>query len=1104
MIQPTEASGTSTGSKNTGSRNTSTGNIDYRALMSKALLELKDMSSKLAAAEAEKTEPIAVVGLSCRFPGGANQPDDFWALLRNGNDGITEVPRDRWNLDTFYHPDPDTPGKIVSRYGGFLDQTLDLFDAEFFGITPREAASLDPQQRLLLEVSWEALEHAGIAPGQLSGSPTGVFVGICSNDYSQKLLDRDVTAIDAYLATGNCHSVAAGRLSYGLGLQGPSLAVDTACSSSLVAVHLAVQHLRSGECNLALVGGVNVLLSPECSVNFSRAHMLAADGRCKTFDAAANGYVRAEGCGVVCLKRLSDAEAAGDRVLAVIRGSAVNQDGASSGLTVPNGPAQQAVIRQALEQANLSPHQVSYIEAHGTGTQLGDPIEIGALAAVFGTERSQDDSLIVGSVKTNIGHSEGAAGIAGLIKVILAMQHGEIPPHLHFNQPSPHITWAELPLTVPTNVTPWPTADGRRIAGVSSFGFSGTNAHVVVEASPEQIPIASAPTPTARNRPQHLLTLSAKTPVALTALVERYVRHWEQYPDTDIADICFSANGGRSHFDHRLSVVAASTPQLQEMLTAYTLDQTAVGIHQTHVATEPPQIAFLFTGQGAQFAGMGRSLYDTQPIFRQALDRCDDMLQAHLGRSLLSVLYPSNVEDEALIDQTAYTQPALFAMEYALTELWRAWGVRPNVVMGHSIGEYVAAHQAGVFSLADGLKLIAARGRLMQALPQDGAMVVVASREDQVASLLRPYADEVSIAAINGPGNVVISGRQAPITTIATQLKDRGIKTKVLQVSHAFHSPLMSPILNEFRQVASEITFAPPQMPLISTVTGEMASAAIATPDYWTDHLRQPVRFATAMATLQQQDCGVLLEIGPKPILLGMGQGCLPEQRVSQIQWLPSLRAGQEDWFVLLQSLGKLYGAGVEINWQRFDQGYDRNRVPLPTYPFQRRRYWAAESSPAKALVEAAHVAPLVSPGVDQTASAHPLLGNPLMAAAHRPGEHLWCGVLDPQRLPYLGEHRLWGSAVLFLGAYVEMALAAAKAALGPSEEYQLSDLQLHTPLFLSERDPCAVQVVLAEQSQGPSRFQVYSQATRSRELSQSWVLHANANIQPISISRNA
>ncbi|MEO1349006.1 MAG: type I polyketide synthase [Cyanobacteria bacterium J06635_15] len=1084
----------------------STEKKDYRTLMSQALLELKELQGKLAALEAAKTEPIAVVGLGCRFPSGADHPDAFWTMLREGRDGITEVPRDRWNVDTFYHPNPDAPGKIASRYGGFLDRPLDLFDAEFFGITPREAASLDPQQRLLLEVSWEALEHAGIAPEQLSGSPTGVFIGICSNDYSQKLLNRDVTAIDAYMATGNCHSVAAGRLSYALGLQGPSLAVDTACSSSLVAVHLAIQHLRSGECNLALVGGVNYLLSPEFSINFSRAHMLATDGRCKTFDTAADGYVRAEGCGVVCLKRLSDAKAAGDRIFAVIRGSAINQDGASSGLTVPNGPAQQTVIHQALAQAGLSPHQVGYVEAHGTGTKLGDPIEIGALAAVFGPERSPKQPLIVGSLKTNIGHLEGAAGLAGLIKVVLALQHGEIPPHLHFNQPTPHVSWDDLPLAVPTQVMPWPAIEARRIAGLSSFGFSGTNAHIVLEAPPDYPAPVPNPSETGQfERPLHLLTLSAKTAAALEALVNHHAQHWQQCPNANIADVCFSANTGRSHFDHRLSLIVASAEQLQEQLAAQVPGQVIVGSHQTHVTTsESPQIAFLFTGQGAQFVGMGRSLYETQPIFRQALDCCNEILRAHLDQSLLSVLYPTNPEHESLINQTAYTQPALFAVEYALAQLWQAWGIRPSVVVGHSIGEYVAAHQAGVFNLADGLKLIAARGRLMQALPQDGAMVVVASDEAQVSQVIRPYGADVAIAAINGPKNIVMSGRCQAIEAITAQFNDRGIKTKKLQVSHAFHSPLMVPMLDEFRQVAAGIKFTPPQVQLISTVTGKIAPAAIATPDYWIDHVCQPVRFAAAMATLQQQNCNVFLEIGPRPILLGMGQTCLPEQMVNQVQWLPSLRTGQADWSVLLQSLGKLYGVGAKIDWQGFDRGYCRHRVPLPTYPFQRQRHWVAEQPPSEASQFGASQAD--ANDIDTIAGAqhdtkrgnapeHPLLGRPLLTAAHRPEEHLWWSILDSKQLPYLREHRLWGSAVLFLGAYVEMALAAAKAALGTTKNYQLSNLQLHTPLFLSEGDQCAVQVVLTAQQDAPSTFQVYSQAANPREAHQPWVLHASAHV---------
>ncbi|MEM9805181.1 MAG: type I polyketide synthase, partial [Cyanobacteria bacterium P01_D01_bin.56] len=927
---------------------------DYRTLMSKALLELKDMRTKLGAVEAARTEPIAVVGMSCRFPGGSDHPDAFWTLLQQGQDGITEVPRDRWDIDSFYDPDPDTPGKIASRYGGFIEQPQ-LFDAEFFSIAPREASSLDPQQRLLLEVSWEALEHAGIVPESLDGSPTGVFVGICSNDYSQQLLNQDITQIDAYLATGNCHSVAAGRLSYALGLKGPSLAIDTACSSSLVAVHVAIQHLRAGECNLALVGGVNCLLSPEFSVNFSRAHMLAADGHCKTFDASADGYVRSEGCGVVCLKRLSDAEAAGDRILAVIRGSAINQDGASTGLTVPNGPAQQAVIRQALEQAGLTPHQVSYVEAHGTGTKLGDPIEIGALAAVFGPGRALEHPLIVGSLKTNIGHLEGAAGLAGLVKVVLALQHGEIPSHLHFNQPNPIIPWDQMPLLIPTETIPWPEIDARRIAGLSSFGFSGTNAHVVVEGPPEYLnSVETDEVQPVVERPLHLLTLSAKTPTALEVLAHRYSQHWTQFPDIDIADLCFSANTGRSHFNHRLSLVAESTQQLQKHLLACSLGKNPEGCHQAHVAgSEPPGLAFLFTGQGSQFVGMGRELYETQPRFRQALERCDQILQEYLDRSLLSILYPTTSEDEQLLDQTAYTQPALFAVEYALAQLWKSWGIQPNILLGHSIGEYVAAQLAGVFSLEDGLKLIAARGRLMQALPQDGAMVVIASDEGHVRQLLQSYgAGSIAIAAINGPNNVVISGRNESIAQIIAQCQDVGIKTKTLQVSHAFHSPLMSPMLAEFRQVASEVTFASPNKTLISTLSGKVVSTEIANPDYWVNHVVQPVRFAAAINVLTQKDCKAFIEIGPQPILLGMGQNCLPESIVNQTLWLPSVRVGQTDWSVMLKSLGQLYVAGFSVNWASFERDYpERCKVSLPTYPFQRQRYWV-ETSGVSALPE--------------------------------------------------------------------------------------------------------------------------------------------------------
>ncbi|MEM8808096.1 MAG: beta-ketoacyl synthase N-terminal-like domain-containing protein [Cyanobacteria bacterium P01_G01_bin.38] len=1056
-------------------------------------------------------EPVAIIGLGCRFPGGES-PEAFWELLRSGQAAIREAPIDRGTTGTPSVSAEDPSSAQRTQWGGFLT-AIDQFDAAFFEIAPREAEKIDPQQRWLLEVAWQALEHAGKSPNQLSGTQTGVFVGISSNDYAQQIV-AEPAQVDAYVGTGNALSIAANRLSYKLNLQGPSLAVDTACSSGLVAVHLACQSLRQGECDLALVGGVNAVLSPELTQAFSQAQMMAADGRCKTFDAAADGYVRGEGCGVVILKRLSEAQNDCDRILAVIRGSAVNQDGRSNGLTAPNGPAQQAVIRQALARANVAPAEIQYVEAHGTGTPLGDPIEVEALQTVLAQGRSPQTPCYLGSVKTNLGHLEAAAGMAGLIKTVLALQHQEIPPHLNLSRLNPYITLDQTPFEIATETQPWATEAPFRLAGVSAFGFGGTNAHVILEgaelpgANPESK--GSLPAQPGSERPWQLLTLSAKTQLALRDLAQRYQDYLLQAGQATLADICFTANTGRAHFPHRLAIATKSKSQLQHQLTQFLANQPCAGVlHQAKPSGAPPKIAFLFTGQGAQFVQMGRQLYETHPGFRRTLERCDEILRDQLDTSLLTVLYPLAGEASAQIDQTRYTQPALFALEYALAELWRSWGIIPDIVMGHSIGEYVAAQRAGVFSLEDGLRLIAARGRLMQALPQDGAMVAVASDEGQVAQLIEPDAAEVAIAAVNGPGNVVISGQRQRVGAIAARLNDLGIKTKPLQVSHAFHSPLMVPMLDEFRQVASEITFAPPQTPLVSTVTGKLAPAEIATLDYWVNHVCQPVQFAAAMATLGQRGCHGFLEIGPKPVLLGMGQACLPE--AEQGQWLPSLRPGQADWSGLLQSLGKLYGAGAAIDWRGVDQGYVRQRVSLPTYPFQRQRYWFTSHTehPGQSSSSAARVSPQsqVNPnGSHKSAVArngsgqsrtdgHPLLGRPLMAAAHRPGEHLWWVELDSQRLPYLGEHRLWGSAVLFLGAYVEMALAAAKAALGTSDNYRLSDLQLHTPLFLSEHTPCSVQVVLTEQPDRPSTFQVYAQATRSQETCADWVLHASAHV---------
>jgi len=910
-------------------------NTEELSSLQKSLFVIQKLKSKLDEIEQAKTEPIAVIGMSCRFPGGADNPEKFWQLLRNGVDAIAQVPPDRWDVDAYYDPNPEVPGKIYTRSGGFLQQ-VDQFDPQFFGISPREAVSLDPQQRLLLEVSWEALENAGQAPSKLSGSQTGIFVGIGQNDYATVQINfGDPTQIDAYKGTGNAFCFASGRLSYVLGLQGPNLALDTACSSSLVSVHLACQSLRAGECNLALAGGVQLILSPEVTIFLSKAHALSPDGRCKTFDASANGYGRGEGCGIVVLKRLSDALADGDRILALIRGSATNHDGASSGLTVPNGLAQQGLIREALKNSKIEPYAVSYVETHGTGTALGDPIEVEALGTVFGKERPKDHSLMIGSVKTNVGHLEAAAGVAGLIKVILAMQHEEIPPHLHFKQPNPHINWDKLPIAVPTEPTPWSTGKKRRLAGVSSFGISGTNAYVILEEAPIR-----EPQPATAERSGHLLTLSAKTEEALKELAKSYEQYLTEKPDLDLGDVCFTAYTGRSHFEHRLSVVASSTTQVCEKLAAFSTQQEATGVFSRQVSgTSQPKVAFLFTGQGSQYVGMGRQLYETQPIFRAALDHCNELLRPYLEKPLLEVLYPASGESSPL-DETAYTQPALFALEYAVFELWQSWGIKPTTVIGHSVGEYVAACVAGVFSLEDGLKLIAARGRLMQVLPPDGEMVAVLADEGKVQAAIEPYAQEVSIAAFNGSESLVISGKRQAIREVCATLETAGIKTKPLQVSHAFHSPLMEPMLAAFEQVARQVTYSSPRIGLISNVTGEPVNAEITTPEYWCLHIRQPVRFAASMKTLHQQGYEVFVEIGPKPTLLGMGRSCLPEKETAIYAFLPSLRPGQADWQQMLQSLGQLYVYGVSIDWLGFDQNYPRQRVALPTYPFQRQRYW--------------------------------------------------------------------------------------------------------------------------------------------------------------------
>jgi acyl transferase domain-containing protein/surfactin synthase thioesterase subunit len=886
-------------------------------------------------------ENIAIIGLGCRFPKAAN-PQAYWQLVSNGIDAISEVPKDRWNVDELYDPQPATPGKMNTRWGGFLEQ-VDSFDPLFFNISPREAERIDPQQRLFLEVAWSALENAGVATDKLAGSLTGVFTGMAVVNYDQLLYKNvaDLTQISAYDGIGTTLSLASSRLSYLLDLKGPSLAIETACSSSLVAVHLACQSLRSRESNLCIVGGVNLILTPELNIVFSQARMMSPDGRCKTFDADANGYVRGEGCGVVILKRLCDALEAGDNIQAVIRGSAVNQDGASNGITAPNGPSQQAVIRQALNNAGVKPAEISYVEAHGTGTPLGDPIEVKSLKNVLMEGRRADQPCWLGSVKTNIGHLESAAGMAGLIKVILALQHQEIPPNLHLKKLNPYIRLNKTPLSIPTAKQSW-TVEQKRLAGISSFGFGGTNAHVILEQAPVVEPVKVE----REQRPLQLLTLSTRNETALVELAGKYSEFLNSNPAVSLADLCFTANAGRTHFEHRLVAIASSLTELQTSLQAFASGENTPTVTTSYLSTKScPQIAFLFTGQGSQYVDMGRELYETQPTFRQALDHCADLLTSYLDRPLLEIIY----SQISLIDQTKYTQPAIFAIEYALAQLWQSWGIQPSVVMGHSVGEYVAACVAGVFSLADGLKLIAERGRLMQSLPQNGSMVSLLAEPDIVLAAIESCTGEVAIAAYNGANSTVISGKTEAIEDVVSKLESQGIKTKYLQVSHGFHSPLMHPMLADFAQVAREITYSSPKIPLISNVTGEIATADIATPEYWCNHVIQPVQFTRGMETLEAQKPTILLEIGAKPILLGMGRLCLSDTG-TDYALLPSLRPQKSDWQQLLESLGELYLRGVAIDWYKFEGDYlPRRRLELPTYPFQRQRYWV-ETKPTRPI----------------------------------------------------------------------------------------------------------------------------------------------------------
>ncbi|MGZ4770127.1 MAG: type I polyketide synthase, partial [Ilumatobacteraceae bacterium] len=1040
-----------------------------------ALLAM-ELQERLDAEQSAHTSPIAIVGMGCRLPGAADL-DAYWRLLAEGVDAIREVPESRWDVDEYYDPDPEAVGKIATRWAGTLDG-IDRFEPQMFGISPREAQTMDPQQRLLLEVAWEALEHAGIAPDSVHDTQTGVYIGVCNTDYAQLLMEGDVDDFDMYLSTGNATSVASGRLSYVLGLQGPALTVDTACSSSLVAVHLAVQSLRTGGCRMALAGGANVILSPKTTMTLSRAKMMAADGRCKAFDSRADGFVRGEGCGLVVLKRLADAEADGDRILAVIRGSALNQDGRSNGLTAPNGPSQVSVIRAALADAGISPGDVSYVETHGTGTALGDPIEAQALGAVYCEQRSRIRSetaqpgerrLLIGSVKTNFGHLESAAGIAGLIKVVLSLQHREIPPMLHLVERNPYIPWDELPIDIPTVLTPWHAAGGRRIAGVSSFGFSGTNAHVLIE---EAAPPAAQLDPEDVHRGDHLLKLSARTEDALAEQADRLGSRLAGAPALRIADVARTLGVGRSDLAYRLTVVTADVEAAAAALAAWSsgneIDAVVAG---GTVGQRPPDIAFLFTGHGSQRVGMGRDLYRADAAFTAAIDHCAELLGSLMDRHLIEVLF-DDAAGESLLASMAYAQPALFAIEYALAEMWASWGVRPSVVAGHSIGEYVAAVVAGVMSIEDGIRLVAARGRLMASLPADGEMATVFTTEDVVGPIIAAAGGHVSIAAVNGPQSIALSATGGHLHAVLDALRGRGVEVRPLAVPVAAHSAQMDAILDEFEAVAAGVRMRAPQIDVISTMTGALAAGDdLVTPRYWRQHLRRPVRFTDAFRAMYDSGLRTFVEVGPHPTLLNMARHIVGEHECT---WLPSLRSGHDDWRQMLMSAGELYTTGVHLDWRAVG-GPGGHVVDLPTYPFQRERYWASPTRANSRRRDGAH--PLLGRRV-QSPTLHDIVYETALGAT-------WPAFLD--------HHRIYGTALLPSPAYLEMALAAAAAADGGTSRHEVAGFEIREALILPEVGERIVQVVV--HGVAPDRgFEVVSRLPDGDE----WTLHATGHLRPL------
>ena len=1024
-----------------------------------------------------RCEPVAIIGMSCRFP-QCDSVGAFWELLSGGRDAVGLVPASRWCADAFYDPDPLAAAKTNTRCGGFMEQ-VEGFDAGFFSIAPREALNMDPQQRILLECAWEALEDALIVPSTLRGSRTGCFIGVASFDYYERILES-TDRIDSYTMTGNAYSIAANRLSYVFDLRGPSVSVDTACSSSLVSVHLACQSLLSGECDLALAGGVHVMAAPWVSVAASKGQFLSPDGRCKAFGASADGYGRGEGSGVLILKTLRSALEAGDRVWAVIRASAVNQDGRSNGMTAPNPGAQTALLEEVYRRAGIGADALGYIEAHGTGTRLGDPIEANALGQFLRSQGYRGRCLI-GSVKSNFGHLEAAAGIAGLVKAVLAVHKGLVPPTLHTDPVNPLIDLKTLPLALPAQLSPWPLP-GRRYAGVSSFGFGGTNSHVVLEeAEQRETPVSAA----AEAMTADILLLSAKSAAALADLAKRYGVQFRQAWRSAalVRAVCRSASLGRAHFACRAAIDAAEPDEFASTLEALAAGMpAAAGLSTAAISGRPNKrqhrCAFLFSGQGSHYAGMGSQLYASEPVFADTIDRCQQIF-SRLGLTVpLSVVFSDTAESAHALSSASNLQPAQFALQAALTELLRSWGVQPSIVLGHSIGEYAACYAAGVMSLETAATLVAHRGALTQQLAAKGRMCSVFSDAATTEACVSGYCGRVVIAAFNGPSSVVISGAAADVLSAAERLTADGIKCVHLDVSHGFHSPLMAGVLPAYRKIVERESLSRPTVPFISTVTGELADTQLLTPEYWCRQIELPVRLDEALRTLAGLGVDSVVEIGPRATLLAHAAGTL-----SEVALIPTLAPQIPERLGILRALGRLYCEGAEVRHADSSSRMPCPRVDLPHYPFQRTRYWAPDGALTSwSAVDSRQV----------VGSSHPLLKKARWGRLGS-GEIRVDLQLDLKTAPYLADHKFNGTTVLAGTAYVEVAHAVAHQVLATAG-LEVCDIRFRQPVFLQET-PRTLQLMLNENDASSYSFRFLSAAARGT-AGDALVLHASGKLR--------